>query len=554
MRSWSTQSQNSVIAGTQAVYARLVVVPAGSTLNLNGLHLYALEVEVAGTILNGTIMQIPNANAPNQLLETLTIQHNFGDLSVAHDGLQPGAGLIEGSDGYLYGMTPTGGSAGKGSLYRTTPQGSVVIIHSFGDGSVTNDGATPTDNLIQASDGNFYATTSAGGSAGKGAVIKATPSGTVTILHSFGDNSVTNDGASPTASLIQGSDGNFYGTTPAGGSAGDGTVFMITPLGSVTILHSFGDGTVTADGLSPNFNLVQAIDGNFYGTTPLGGTASAGTVFRITAQGGVTILHDFQDGTVTDDGSKPMCGLVQNTDGNLYGTTSLGGSASEGCAFNISTQGQVNILYSFGSFIYDGLYPAAGLLIGRDGFLYGATTDGGSAGNGALFQLSPQGQETVLHSFGDKSVANDGNETAAANNLVQASDGHFYGTTSLGGSASDGVIFKLALGLPEITSAATATGTATLPFSYQTTATNQTTAYASTNLPAGLSIDPNTGLITGTPTATGTTTATITLTNAVGTSTAQVAITVMPLPLPSVTSILYAFGSVGTSFTYRHGE
>ena len=544
------QSLNAQGSGAQSVYANEIIVPAGSTLDLNGLTLYAKEVEVRGTVINGIIMQIPSSNAPNAEQELVTSLHSFGDNSVPSDGHAPAAGLIQGTDGYLYGMTPTGGSAAKGAIFRTSPSGQVVLLHSFGDASVTNDGASPAACLLQATDGNFYGTTPAGGLLGQGVVFKMTARGAITILHSFPDSTVTNDGATPQASLIQGSDGNFYGTTSTGGAAGKGTVFMMTPSGTMTILHSFGDSTVANDGLSPSFNLVQANNGNFYGTTPLGGSAGAGTVFKITAQGAVTILHSFQDQSVTDDGSKPLSGLIQYTDGNFYGTTNLGGSASLGCAYKITSLGQITILYSFGSFIYDGLNPASNLLVGRDGYFYGTTTGGGSAGEGAIYQLSPQGLETVLHSFGDGSVTNDGNETAGANGLVQASDGNFYGTTALGGSANLGAVYQLVLGLPEITSPVTAQGTVSLAFNYQTTATNLTTHYTATGLPNGLSIDPNSGLISGTPTASGNATATITLTNAAGTNTAKVAIAIAPLPAPSVTSILYALGSLGNSFSY----
>ena len=159
----------------------------------------------------------------------------------------------------------------------------------------------PNPICSKGADGNFYGTTESGGSADEGTVFKITPQGTVTILHNFGDGSVTNDGMQPTSALIQGADGNFFGTTSGGGSATFGTAFKITPQGIVTILHSFQSAT---EGSSPN-GLVQGSDGNFYGTTTNGGSANQGTVFKITPQGTMTVLHTFGDGSVTNDGGGP---------------------------------------------------------------------------------------------------------------------------------------------------------------------------------------------------------------------------------------------------------
>ncbi|MGO8670163.1 MAG: choice-of-anchor tandem repeat GloVer-containing protein [Capsulimonadaceae bacterium] len=162
-------------------------------------------------------------------------------------------------------------------------------LHAYGDGTVTNDGYNP-NGLVLASNGYFYGTTPNGGAANEGTVFQIDPSGNETILHSFGDGTVTNDGSQPVAGLIMATDGNLYGTTEYGGSTGTpgqqntgyGVVFRITTAGVVTILHSFGDGSVTNDGAYPKAALLQANDGNFYGTTEYGGAVNYGTVFRIT--------------------------------------------------------------------------------------------------------------------------------------------------------------------------------------------------------------------------------------------------------------------------------
>jgi uncharacterized repeat protein (TIGR03803 family) len=178
---------------------------------------------------------------------------------------------------------------------------------------------------VQGTDGNFYGTTYQGGTSGYGTVFQITPAGTLTTLHSFANSS---DGGYPDAGLVQGTDGNFYGTTANGGTSGYGTVFQITPAGTLTTLHSFSG----SDGRNPYATLVQGTDGNFYGTTANGGTSGAGTVFKITPAGTLTTLHSFS-GT---DGSYPQAGLVQGTDGNFYGTTSQSGPLGGGVVFRLT--------------------------------------------------------------------------------------------------------------------------------------------------------------------------------------------------------------------------
>jgi uncharacterized repeat protein (TIGR03803 family) len=199
-----------------------------------------------------------------------------------------------------------------------TPSGTFSIVHVF----TGADGADPMAVLIQATDGNFYGTTTAGGTSDLGTVFRMTPGGVVTTLHAFAGGA---DGANPQAALIQASDGNFYGTTLEGG-IGWGTVFKMAPDGTLTILHGFD----AFDGLSPEGSLIQATDGNFYGTTFGGGTSGSGTVFQMTPSGTLTVLHSFIGGT---DGVTPVAPLIQAPDGNLYGTTSGGGTSGWGVVF-----------------------------------------------------------------------------------------------------------------------------------------------------------------------------------------------------------------------------
>jgi uncharacterized repeat protein (TIGR03803 family) len=486
------------------------------------------------------------------------ILHNFGDGTVPNDGTASVAGLIKGSDGDFYGTTLHGGTfpgvnnTDGGTVFKLSPLGQVTILHDLAglDNGTPADGANAQAPLLQGFDGNYYGTTRAGGSSNFGTFFKVTPQGQMKVIHSFATGSVLNDGKNPQDGLVQGSDGNFYGTTTAGGAANQGVVFKITPLGAVTVLHNFGDGTVTNDGATPLAGLIQAGDGNFYGTTSAGGSNQKGTVFEITLQGTVTILHSFADGSVANDGATPEAALVQSSDSNFYGTTFAGGTANQGTVFKITPQGMLTILHNFsdGTVPNDGVNPEASLILGADGNLYGTTFNGGLAGHGTYFKMTPQGVTTILHSCGDGSVPLDGINPAA--NLLQDFDGNFYGTTSAGGSANHGTIFKIVPNPPNISSALTAVGVVGQAFSYQIRATNQPTGYSATGLPDGLSIDSRTGVISGTPTTADASSVAVTITNASGSNTVYMTITISPVPAPVITSILNAFGSVNTAFTY----
>jgi uncharacterized repeat protein (TIGR03803 family) len=257
--------------------------------------------------------------SPAQTSTTLTTLHSFNNT----DGASPYAGLVQGTDGKLYGTTFVGGVR-YGTVFRITTVGALTTLHSF---NIT-DGENPEGGLVQAIDGNFYGTTVvAGAHPSYGTVFKITPGGTLTTLHSFDYT----DGYYPEAGLVLATNGNFYGTTYSGGSDPlGGTVFRITAAGTLTTLHSF---TTATGGYHPAAGLVQGIDGNFYGTTVHGGAHGGnGTIFKIAAGGALTTLHSFD----FTDGSEPEAGLVQATDGNFYGTTSHGGANNVGTVFKLS--------------------------------------------------------------------------------------------------------------------------------------------------------------------------------------------------------------------------
>jgi len=356
------------------------------------------------------------------------------------DGESPVAAVVQGADGNFYGTTYGGGANSKGTVFKVTPGGSLTTLYSFCAQSGCADGSFPTAGLVQGSDGNFYGTTSTGGGGGScshgcGSVFKITPSGTLTTLHGFNDS----DGQDPVAGLVQGSDGNFYGTTYFGGAESNGTVFKITSGGALTTLYSFGDQGGPGGAL-PEAGLVQGTDGNFYGTTSKGGTGihAFGTVFKITPSGTLTTLYSFCHQTGCDDGDTPQAGLVQGADGNFYGTTSEDGPNCGFCGtvFKITPSGTLTTLHAFcsQSNCSDGYHPLAGLIQGSDGNFYGTTENGAAAGT--LFEITPSGTLTTLTSFN----SSDGANPEAA--VVQATDGSFYGTTTSGGARNDGTVFR----------------------------------------------------------------------------------------------------------------
>ena len=310
------------------------------------------------------------------------------------------------------------------------------VLASFQGGT---SGADPwTAPLVQGVDGNFYGTTWAGGNANStfcpqtcGTIFKITPAGQLTTLYKFCSLANCADGFEPFSGLVLGTNGNFYGTTTFGGanpvnSQSFGTVFEMTPGGQLTTLHSFCSLTNCADGSLPQAGLVQGIDGNFYGTAYSGGDSFLGTAFKISPSGDFTALHSFCTVPRCKDGFDPMGTLAVATDGNLYGTTAGGGVASGGTIFRLTPSGKVSPVYAFPSISFNPLI-ANGVIQGADGNLYG-TKMFDPSGFGSVFQLTPTGQFTILADLCNQGLCPAGAEPQSQ--LVQASDGNFYGTTA----------------------------------------------------------------------------------------------------------------------------
>jgi uncharacterized repeat protein (TIGR03803 family) len=353
------------------------------------------------------------------------------------DGASDRPALIFGKDGNLYGTSIRGGVNGEGAVFKVTPTGVLTLLHSF-DGT---DGSRPVAGLTKGKDGNFYGVTYTGGTYDYGTAFKITPAGALTTLHVFAKT----DGAFPWASLTSAPDGDLYGVTSTGGAysgsdgLGYGTIFKITMAGTLTTLHNF-TGT---DGETSYAGLTRDKVGNLYGNTYEGGAYGYGTVFKFTPRGKLITLHSFN----MTDGAWPQADLLLANDGNLYSTTSHGGAYSGpdghgyGTIFQITPTGTLTTLYSFNG--PDGANPLAGLTLGRHNVLYSTTYHGGAnsspgeLGDGTVFQISATGGLKTIFSF----------DAAAGENpyapLTLASDGNLYGQTAMGGANNKGTVFKV---------------------------------------------------------------------------------------------------------------
>jgi uncharacterized repeat protein (TIGR03803 family) len=298
---------------------------------------------------------------------------------------------------FLYGTTYFGGTDGDGTMFKISTGASFTSLTTLDPAS----GTYPEAGLVLGSDGNFYGTTSEGGDYEYGTIFRMTPAGSLTTLVSFNYT----DGGYPSSVLVQGSDGNFYGTTEDGGTNGWGTVFKMTPSGEFTSLYSFTGGN---DGGSPIPGLVQANDGNFYGTTYEAGADGYGTVFEITSSGALTTRYSFTGGI---DGGDPWGGLVQAADGNLYGTTQADGAYGFGTVFQIAPTGQLATIAQFDGYL--GAEPGAALVQGTDGNLYGTTESGGLNNDGAIYRLSFSGPLQITGQPANQSVYGGGTATFA---------------------------------------------------------------------------------------------------------------------------------------------
>jgi uncharacterized repeat protein (TIGR03803 family) len=372
------------------------------------------------------------------------------------NGAYPKGGLVQAPDGGFYGTTVEGGAAGAGTVFWVSADGQAFkTLYSFTGGA---DGANPSAALAQGADGSFYGTAYNAGAGNSGTLFEITAAGEFTLLASLSGA----DGAQPDAALLQANDGSWYGTTDEGGpftnleyeaqAAGYGSIFRFTTSGGLSALALLDNANGARAGA-----LVQGPDGSFYGTTVWGGPYAKrspyglgyGTIFMMSTNGVLSTLYSFGGG---DDGGWPYAGLVLGRDGSFYGTTLCGGQQyyGYGAIFQVTPAGDYTKLYAFTN--SDGANPYAGLIQGSDGNLYGTTYAGGQNDLGTVFRVSTDGVLTTLHSFAGPA---DGSNPLGS--LVQANDGNFYGTAAHGGAYSNGVIFRVSMPLPPVIRSVSAT-------------------------------------------------------------------------------------------------
>jgi len=386
------------------------------------------------------------------------------------NGGDPYSGVIRDAAGNLYGTTYFGGTATAGVVYKLDTAGRQTVLHNFTGGA---DGANPYAGVVDDSAGNLYGTTSNGGAAKAGVVYKLDTAGHETVLYTFTGGA---DGGWPYAGMIRDPAGNFYGAGSGGGTAGWGVLFKLDATGQETVLYNFTGG---ADGAVPYGTPTRDPAGNLYGTTTGGGTAEAGVVYKLDTAGNYTVLYTFTGGA---DGGLPYPGVMRDSAGNLYGTTSRGGSFSAGVVYELNTGGQETVLYNFAGgngmapsgvirdpagnlygtgpanagVVYkldtagnytamysfmgkaDGGRPYGGVIFDSAGNLYGTTFGGGTGGVGVVYKLDAAGQETVLFGFPG---ATGGSCPHAG--VIRDPEGNLYGTTERGGAGDGGVVYKL---------------------------------------------------------------------------------------------------------------
>jgi uncharacterized repeat protein (TIGR03803 family) len=348
---------------------------------------------------------------------------------------------VQARDGNLYSASDVAGANGAGGVYVVTPSGAESVLYSFPH---TYSGCK--EGLTLGNDGNLYGVCSSHGQFDYGLLYKITPEGVFTDLHDFSNTG--SDGAQPGSPPIQATDRNYYGTTYAGGVNGNGTIYKLTPDGTVTTLYSFKN---TTDGVNPDASLVQGKDGNLYGSTVAHGANFYGVIFKITTKGKLTPLHSFN----LTDGSGPVAPLIQGTDGNFYGTTYQGGTNDQGVAFKITPSGKYTMLHSFTAST-DGLNPETAMVQATDGNFYG-TTNSYDDNRDSLYKITPKGVFSIVYQFSgsDNSLG-----IGLANGPVQHTNGLLYGATNTGPTVNNesGTIYTIDIGAQPFARLSTTSG------------------------------------------------------------------------------------------------
>jgi uncharacterized repeat protein (TIGR03803 family) len=368
--------------------------------------------------------------------QTVTYLGHFNGVN----GNGPSGPVVQASDGNFYGTTEHGGVNAQGNVFRMTPSGKITSIYSFCSKPNCADGQFPITGPVLGTDGNLYGVTSEGGdSTNSGTIYKMTLSGKITTIYTFNCGLPCNNGSEPTG-ITLGSDGNLYGTTTLGGGNSNGALFKISPAGKITLLHTFCSSSNCADGGIPLFPPHQGTDGNFYGGTNAGGTAveQGGVLYKLTLAGVYSVVKSFcQPSASCNTGFYPTM-VVQDANRNLFGTTANNGSFNSGTIFEITSTNKFKVLHTFS--FNGGQAPTKGLTLAADGNYYGVGINDDdfdtTAGFGTIFKVTPSGVYSTVHTF----------ENNPSGPLYQAADGNLYGVTDGDGSTDFGSVYRLSIG------------------------------------------------------------------------------------------------------------
>jgi len=344
------------------------------------------------------------------------------------DGANPNAGVIMDASGNLYGTTGFGGAKGQGTIFKLSSTGQLTLLHSFAG---KKDGGEVFGGLIFDAAGNLYGTAASGGRKGFGTVFRLSPKEKLRVLYIFAGP--TKGGAFPEDALLRDAAGNLFLTTSAGGADNFGTVFEIPHTGKRRILYSFTGSP--DDGDAPVAGLIEDAQGNLFGTTGGDGATKLGSIFEVSSNGTFMLLHSFVGGS--SDGARPEGALLPDGSGNFFGTTHDGGTSNHGTVFELTSGGALMLLHSFAGTV-DGAGPDGGLIADASANLYGTAAGGGSNSLGTVFELTTGGTLIVLHDF-----AGFGDGANPEAGLISDGAGNFYGTTLNGGAHGFGTVFKL---------------------------------------------------------------------------------------------------------------
>lgn len=400
-----------------AIVFILIAFSCGFTQQVNAQDLLMGLTSNGGADGKGTAFSIKSDGSSFSIFKT------FADW-----GKSPLSTLIKGADGQLYGTTNEGGIYGYGTIFKVAADGSITVLKNF---DYTNDGGNPTGGLLLAKDGSLYGFAGGGTPNSSGCIYKLTSGGVYSVVRSF---SINTDGGRPRGRMIQGTDGNIYGMTNAGGVNGYGTVFKLSATTGYSVLKSFNQAT---DGSNPYGSLIQAKDGNLYGTTRTGGQLGYGTIFKISTSG--TTFNVLKSLNGSTEGAYSLNDLVEGKDGMLYGMCTGGGVNGNGTVYKISTSGSFTLIKALSAGV-EGGNPEGGLIQASDGNFYGLTKNISGGFTGSIIKVVSSATSSSVSLVAKFSLATTGGYPVAS--LYQNSDGLLYGTTTDGGTAFGGTIFK----------------------------------------------------------------------------------------------------------------